>query len=149
MIIDTTYLLPLAGIDVETDLLRAIVEGKVKTPISLAELKVSLISLFELQAKAAKLEIPVERVVEAVEAIVNAFEVIPFTGSDIIRAAFRLRRRLRDYVDCIIAGTAIALGEDLVTEDTDIHSIAGELESEYGIKIYSYRSLVKTSSSKN
>ena len=144
MIIDTTYLLPLAGIDVETDLLRAIVEGRAR--VGLDELKVSLISLFELQAKAAKLGIPVERVVEAIEAVVESFEVVPFTRPDVVRAAFRLRRALRDYVDCVVAGTAIALGEDLVTEDQDIHGIADELEAEYGIKVYSYRSLVGTSS---
>ena len=63
MILDTTYLLPLAGIGVDVDLLRSIVEGRV--PLDLGDVKVSLISLFELQAKAAKLDIPVERVVKA------------------------------------------------------------------------------------
>lgn len=58
MIIDTTYLLPLARIGVETDLLRAVVEGRVRRDVSLRNLKVNLISLFELQAKAAKLGVP-------------------------------------------------------------------------------------------
>jgi len=53
MIIDTTYILPLAGIGVKAYLLRAAAEGSAR--VSLNELKLSMISLFELQAKAAKL----------------------------------------------------------------------------------------------
>ena len=56
MIIDTTYLLPLARIGVEADLLLAIAEKK--TRLNMGDLHVSLISLFELQAEAAKLRIP-------------------------------------------------------------------------------------------
>ncbi len=67
MILDTTYLLPLAGVDVRTNLLRDIVEGKIDLDIS--ELKVSQISLFEMQAKAVKLGVPARRVVRAVIAI--------------------------------------------------------------------------------
>ena len=73
MILDTTYLLPLARISVDTDLLRAIAEGKVGW--KLEEVTVSMISIFELQAKAAKLMVPAEFVVDAVEAIFRAFKV--------------------------------------------------------------------------
>jgi len=45
MIVDTTYLLPLAGIGVDVDLLGAVVEGRAR--LSLDEVSVSLISLFE------------------------------------------------------------------------------------------------------
>ena len=58
MIIDTTYLLPLIGVDVRTDLLRAIAEGRTRRRIHFGELRVSLISIFELQAKALKLDVP-------------------------------------------------------------------------------------------
>ena len=73
MILDTTYLLPLARISVDTDLLKAIADGKVGW--KLEEVTVSMISIFELQAKAAKLMVPAEFVVDAVEAIFRAFKV--------------------------------------------------------------------------
>ncbi len=141
MILDTTYLLPLAGISVDVDLLRGIVEGRL--PLDLSDVKVSLISLFELQAKAAKLDIPVERVVKAVEAIERAFTVVPFTIPEIIEISFSLRKALlKDYIDSVIVATALALKEPLVTEDEDIHAIARVLEKKYGIKIYSYSRLL-------
>ena len=42
MIIDTTYLLPLAGIGVRMDLLRAVIEGRIKG-VMLDDLALSLI----------------------------------------------------------------------------------------------------------
>ncbi|MCE4601944.1 MAG: PIN domain-containing protein [Desulfurococcales archaeon] len=141
MILDTTYLLPLSGISVDVDLLRSIVEGRV--PLDLNDLKVSLISLFELQAKAAKLSIPAERVVKAVDAIERAFTVVPFTIPEIIEISFSLRKAfLKDYIDSVIAATAIVLKEPLVTEDKDIHSIAHVLEEKYRITVYSYDGLL-------
>jgi predicted nucleic acid-binding protein len=56
--------------------------------------------------------------------------------------AFRLRRHLRGFIDCIIAATAAALGEGPVTEDADIHSIAGLLKSVYKVNVCSYRGLI-------
>jgi predicted nucleic acid-binding protein len=141
LIIDTTYLLPLAGIGVRMDLLRAVVEGRVKGVV-LDDLALSLISIFELQAKSAKLNIPVSRVVEAVRVITSSFRVIPFHTQPIIEHAFELRGILGDYIDCIIVATAVSLGEDLVTEDTRILSQRKVLEEKYEIKIHSYKDLV-------
>ena len=67
MIVDTTYLLPLARIGVDTDLLKAIAEGK--TELKLEDLTVNLISTLELQAKAVKMNIPAEYATEAVKTI--------------------------------------------------------------------------------
>ena len=142
MIIDTTYLLPLARIGVKTDLLRAIVEGRTRRGIGLRDLKVNLISLFELQAKAAKLGIPPGDVARAVNTVLRALPVIPFYRADIIEIAHELRKVLVDYIDCVVVATAAALREDLVTEDRDIHSRREELEKSYGIEILSYRDLV-------
>lgn len=142
MIIDTTYLLPLARIGVKTDLLRAIAEGRARRGIGFRDLKVSLISLFELQAKAAKLGIPPRDVARAVNTILRTLSVIPFYRADIMGVAHELRKVLVDYIDCVIVATAAALREDLVTEDRDIHSRKEELEKSYGIKILSYRDLV-------
>ena len=78
MIVDTTYLLPLARIRVRTDLLRMIVDGRVGEGISLSDIKVSLISLFELQAKASKLGVRPKYVIDAVKAVLKAFPIIPY-----------------------------------------------------------------------
>ena len=142
MIIDTTYLLPLARIGVKHDLLRAIVEGRVEG-LGLKDLGLSLISLFELQAKAARLGIPPEHVIRAVRAVIRSFRVVPFYNSKIIETAHNLRTVMNNYTDCIIVATAAVLKEDLVTEDRVIHEHAGFIEDRYGIKIYSYRDLTK------
>jgi len=77
MIIDTTYLLPLARIYVKkTDILRVIAEGRAK--LSFDELVVNLISLFELQAKASKLGVPPKYVFKALDVILKSFYVVPF-----------------------------------------------------------------------
>ncbi len=141
MIIDTTYLLPLARIGVRTDLLRAVVEGNARG-IRLEELKVSLISIFELQAKAAKLGIPPGDTARAVSVILRSFRVIPFYHGDIIKIAHELRETLNDYIDCVIVATAAAVREDLVTEDSNIHAHREEIEESYNIRIISYRDIV-------
>ncbi len=143
MIIDTTYLLPLARIRIKHDLLRAIAEGNVRERISFSDVKVSLISIFELQVKASKLGIPPQHVFRAVRTIFRAFAVVPFYKKDIIDEAHNLRRILSDYIDCIILATAIASGEDLVTEDSLIMSIRGTIEKQYGVSVLSYEELVK------
>jgi hypothetical protein len=58
LILDTAYILPLAKIGVDTDVLLAIAERK--TDLVISEMGISLISIFELQAKAAKLRTPAE-----------------------------------------------------------------------------------------
>jgi predicted nucleic acid-binding protein len=141
MIIDTTYLLPLARIDVDTDLLKAVVKGKANVKIE--EMAVSLISLFELQAKAAKLGVASSTVSEALEAVSKAFRVIPFYEERVVEASFSLRRTISDYIDCVILATAIVSGENLATEDSLIHSKKGFIEKEYNVKIYSFSNLVK------
>lgn len=50
------YFLPLFDVGVKFDLLKAITEGRAS--IGFSEIKLSLISIFELQAKTSKLNIP-------------------------------------------------------------------------------------------
>ncbi len=144
MIIDTTYLLPLARIDIRTDLLRAIVEKRTNIDLELNDLKISLISIFELQAKATKLGISPENISEAINVILNVFDTIPFYRADIIDTAYSLYRNyLNDYIDCIILATAIVLKESLITEDKRILSIKKRVKERYDIEIYSYDDLIK------
>lgn len=141
MIIDTTYLLPLARIAIDTDLLEAIARGR--TNLKFDEIAINSISIFELQAKAARLSVPAEFVIKAVEVIINSFRTIPFCRNDIIELSYQLREVIPDYLDCIIAATAVAENEDLITEDSLILTQADKLEKEYGIKVMSYKEVVK------
>ena len=142
MILDTTYLLPLAGIGVDTDLLKAVFEDKAK--LRLEDFSVSLISIFELQAKAAKLKVPVSTVLSAVKTITKVFKVVPFYDVEVIDKSFELRKHISDYIDCIIVATAIVLKKDLVTEDTLIHENKKLIKKNYGVNIFNYKSLVKS-----
>jgi len=145
MIIDTTYLLPLAKIRVKTDLLRAVADGDLKIDISFSDLGISLISIFEVQAKATKLGIPPSYVQRAINAIFGSFKVIPFYKEDIIETAHDLRGLVDDYIDCIILATAITTKRNMVTEDSLIHQLKDKIEDRYGIKIYKYVDLVSNS----
>ncbi|MBS7657555.1 MAG: hypothetical protein QXR82_01980 [Candidatus Bathyarchaeia archaeon] len=116
MILDATYLLPLARIAIDLDLLDAIAKGK--TSLKLEEITVSLISIFELQMKAAKLMVPTEFVVKATNAIFNAFKVESFYNTEIIKVSYKLKKLIPDYIDCVIVATAIILKESLITENS-------------------------------
>ncbi len=143
MIIDTTYLLPLARINVKTDFLRALVENGLRIKLDLSNLKINLISIFELQAKSAKLGVPPFHVYKAINTIFRAFRVIPFYKKEIIQVADELRRNISDYIDCIIVATAIVEHEPLVTEDKLILGIKDIIRGKYGIDIYSFDDLIK------
>ena len=142
MILDTTYLLPLAQIAVDKDLLASV--AKRNTDVKLEDISVSLISVFELQAKSAKLNIPAKPVIRAVDAIMSAFRVVPFYEPEIIDIGQKIRKMVSDYVDCILIATAISKKEDLVTEDSLIQEKKGKLLKECNLKVVSFKDLVKT-----
>ncbi len=141
MIIDTTYLLRLSRVGINTDLLGGIEEGKV--PLSFEDICVNSISLFELQAKAAKLKLPPKLAIDAINVINSDFRVEPFYNPKIIKIASLLSGEFSDYIDCIILATAIVLKEDLVTEDTRINAKRKMIAERYGIKTVSYKELVR------
>lgn len=141
MILDTTYLLPLAKIAVDTDLLGAV--ARRKADIKLEDMSVSLISIFELQAKGAKLHVPTNEVIRAVDAIMSAFRVAPFYESGTIEIAQTVRKTVSDYIDCIIVATAISNKEDLATEDSLILEKKGKLAREYNLRVVSFKDLAK------
>ena len=47
---------------------------------------------------------------------------------DIVMGERRLTALVRDFIDRIILATAIALGENLVTEDRELHSVKRIIE---------------------
>ena len=141
MILDTAYLLPLARIGIDADLLEAIAKGQLDLEIE--DIAVSLISIFELQAKAAKLKIPVKFTIEAVEAIFTALRVEPFYEPLVIEIGYELKKIIPDYVDCVIVATAGVLKEDLATEDSLILNKKETIEKTYNINILSFKDLVR------
>jgi PIN domain nuclease of toxin-antitoxin system len=142
LIFDTTYLLPLAQIAVNADLLAAV--ARRETDVKLEDISVSLISVFELQAKSAKLNVPAKSTIRAIDAIMSAFRVVPFYEAGIIEIGQKLRKVVRDYVDCIVLATAVSTKEDLITEDSLILEKKTKLLREYSLRVLSFKDLVKT-----
>ena len=141
MILDTTYILPVAKIDIDTDLLTLIYDGKV--PLSMDDVKISLISLFELQANISrKYKLPPAASIDAIGVIRSTLKIEPFYNPGIIKAADTVSKYLPDYIDCLILATAISLKEDLATEDTKILGIRDRVRKEYGINLMSYKEVL-------
>ena len=132
--------MPLARIEIDVDLLRAVADGKVD--LKLEDITVNTISLFELQAKAAKLKVPANFVIEAIEAILKTFKIEQFHKPKIIEVASEIRNMLPDYIDCVIVATAVSLKNDLLTEDSLILSRRGSIKQKYGIKISKFSEFV-------
>ncbi len=141
MILDTTYFLPLVGIDVETDLFHAIEHRSVE--IDLNSISISLISIFELQAKCAKIAISWEIVNEAIDELLSRFEVIPFYNDNIMKTSFMIRREIPDYIDCIILSTAICSKESLMTEDRRILSFMERNDGKFKVNAHPLEHYVK------
>ncbi|MEM2507636.1 MAG: PIN domain-containing protein [Nitrososphaeria archaeon] len=125
LLLDTTYFLPAIGI--------AIKNLPKDAPIQLTQKEhqifISKITLFELSAKGAKYvasgKIPPERITRGIRALayaetINAIEIHETT---ILHTAFKIRKTLNDFIDCLILSSAINQCDALITEDTDIHNI--------------------------
>jgi len=125
ILLDTTYLLPAIGI--------AIKELPKDIPIRLMQegnqISICDISVFELSAKGAKHisagKLPPERVTKGIRAIVynEQIEMIPTYESQLLLTAFKLRKMLNDFIDCLILSAAINHCDILLTEDKDIQEL--------------------------
>lgn len=49
--------------------------------------------------------------------------VIPMHESSVLLIAFKLRRLLSDFIDCLVLSSAINQSDAVVTEDKDIQSL--------------------------
>lgn len=138
-VVDTTYLLPLARIQIQTDLLAALAEERIpRNRLNFEEIQISSVSIFELQAKAAKLKVNPEYVVKAIEEISKTFTVEPYYSSGVVKIASDLKAILSDYIDCVIVATAIELKTNLITEDSRIRKNRDTLNKKYGVEILTY-----------
>lgn len=141
MILDTTYILPIAKIDIDTDLLTLIDDGKVN--LSLDNVRISMISIFELQARSAKYKLQPKLTIDAVEIINSTLKIEPFYNPSVVELADTLSHEMKDYIDCLILATAIALKEDLITEDSKIMDIRDAIKRKYGVSIFNYKEVKK------
>jgi PIN domain nuclease of toxin-antitoxin system len=120
-------------------LLRAVADAKIA--LDLDNISISMISLFELQAKVAKLNLPARLAVNAVDVINTIFKVEPFYNPEVIKTSQSLLEVLKDYIDCIIVATAIVLHEDLITEDSRIIANKKFIKERYGIGVFAFKDL--------
>lgn len=126
LLLDTTYLLPAIGIAIR-DLPR---DGVLKLIDKGYEIAISEISIFELAAKGAKYTtlnvISPLRVTNGLRAIIHDDRMrrIPIHDVSILSTALKLRRLLRDFIDCLIISTALYNADILLTEDIDIHQLS-------------------------
>lgn len=130
LLLDTTYLLPAIGVSI-----KGLPED---APIKLIrkghQISISDITIFELSANGAKHiavgNLTAERVSRGIRAIVydDEIEMIPIHDSSVLITAFKLRRTLSDFIDCLILSSAINRNDILVTEDGDIHDIREKRE---------------------
>ena len=125
LLLDTTYLLPAIGVSIKglpkDALLRLMQKGH--------QISISNISVFELSAKGAKHiatgTLSAERVTRGISAIVydERMTVVPVHDSSVLLTAFKLRRMLSDFIDCLILSSAINYCDAIVTEDKDIREL--------------------------
>ncbi|MCX8178162.1 MAG: PIN domain-containing protein [Candidatus Bathyarchaeota archaeon] len=125
LLLDTTYFLPAIGV--------AIKNLPLDAPIKLVQkqhqISISSITIFELSAKGAKYvasgKIPPERVSRGIRALIHneTISIIEMHESTILHTAFKIRKMLNDFIDCLILSSAINNCDALITEDIDIHSI--------------------------
>lgn len=119
ILLDTTYLLPLAGIT-----LRGIEKDAIERASAMGhQLSISEMSLFELAAKGAKLVVDgsadAERLEQAVQSAVRdeTLRKVRSYEKGVIPLAVDLRRHNTDFIDCVILASAVLTCEMLVTED--------------------------------
>ncbi len=125
LLLDTAYLLPAIGVSIKglpkDALIKLMQKGN--------QISISNISVFELSAKGAKHvaagTLSSERVTRGIRAVVydDRITVVPMHDSSVLLTAFKFRRMLGDFIDCLILSSAINYCDAVVTEDKDIQSL--------------------------
>ena len=128
LLLDTTYLLPAIGVSIkgipEDMAIQLIERGH--------QITISDITIFELSAKGAKYvsfgTLTAERVSRGVRAIVydDKIERISLHDTSVLLTAFKLRRTLSNFIDCLILSSALNRTDALISEDKDVHELWGK-----------------------
>ena len=128
LLLDTTYLLPAIGISVKgipRDAVLKLLQANY-------EIYINDITIFEISAKGAKYIIEerliAERVSKGIRSIVydEKIKKTRIHETPTLHIAFKLRRLLSDFIDCIITSSALNTCNTLITEDEDILGITEE-----------------------
>ena len=122
LLLDTTYFLPVIGISIKgipkDTVVRLMKRGH--------EILVSEITIFELLAKGARYAalgvLSTERILRGIRALLYDERIyrVPIYDTVMLLTAFRIRKLLNDFIDCLILASAINQAEVLVTEDENI-----------------------------
>ena len=125
LLLDTTYFLPAIGVSV-----KGLPGGAVIKLIEKGhQISISDITIFELSAKGGKYittgALTAERVSRGIRSIVYDERIarVPIHDSSVLLTAFRLRRTLSDFIDCLIVSSSINRNDVLVTEDEHIQNL--------------------------
>ena len=144
ILLDTSYLLPLFGIDVEIDGLKENFPKVLKkfevyySPVSLIETKFIILRLLKDGINLLEdYRVGLDSILAE-----DLFKPTPLTNSEIEEVADRLLidKGLKDYFDRMIYATAVVFKLALVTEDRKLTEIA----SNYSLKppkVYSWKTL--------
>ncbi|MBS7654995.1 hypothetical protein KEJ50_00595 [Candidatus Bathyarchaeota archaeon] len=130
LLLDTTYLLPAIGITIKNLPKNMLIELMRKDN----QIFISEISIFELSAKGAKYIIEgnllIDRVIKGIKAITynEAITKISVHEATVLLKAFKLRKFLDDFIDCLILSSALNFCDVLITEDIEIHNLTKNKE---------------------
>lgn len=153
IILDTTFILPAFGVEIETDSTESVQETILElsknreTPLLISDLSPleGFLKAFRLaeKMKSAEGKIAAKTGFLAVTAETSTIKCITHSSPDIVNAAFEIRMTHSDPFDCFIFGTAKALGATLVTEDSNAVRYLG------AEKVELWKNFKKTLSSKS
>ena len=142
VLLDTTYFLPSIGVSLSQVPWDVVFRVRGENEVFVSEL-----TLFELSAKGAKYVnaglIQTVNVVQGVNAILmdEKLTKVPFTTPQIMETAIRLRKLVKDYLDCALLASAAQRCDLFLTEDaelqrrgTKLDEALGEINADFAIR---------------
>lgn len=128
LLLDTTYLLPAIGVAVR-NLPRTVVRDLRGRGHNIS---ICTITIFELAAKGAKFvhdgKLKEDGVREGLQAILNdeAISQVQFQEPGVLARAMAIRTELKDFIDCLILGSAAITADALVSEDEELQDMVSQ-----------------------
>ena len=120
LLLDTTYLIPFMGVEVER-----VKRESIESTLKEHQIQISEVQFFELFAKGNKLGARgltgIEEVIDGIESLYHSLEVLPLVEPDVLKYANLIYRHgLKDIIDSIILASALRFSEGLATLDQGI-----------------------------
>jgi len=131
--LDTTYLLPLFGVDIglsksEEETLQRIIDKLLPAINSLSLLEVKW-KILHFSKKNKQLLSRFSKVLKFIT-LTNKFQIVPFYESVVDELATELYKIHKDYIDCSILAAAITTADVLLTEDSIISNLEKTLKEQ-------------------